>query len=914
MAEAPEQPVHLSETNVAQSTDDKHNFTLKDILERDTRIATVVYPGTQTSINYSKWWEDVVVATQNCIPRTINAAEYNSYATGTPVPGQLEFTLRDGSTAQALEFPKQIIASSDVIADKLRNFQFFRANLSVTVKFNSTRFQQGLVALVYEPYYNALNDFWKYGNKFLASMTTFPHTLLNLEVSNSATLQIPYCSEYDYFNISGGVEGGFGTITLYALTPFGAITGDTSVEGYVTARFCDIEYYTPTAEPINSTFLSDRQQRINEARYAVHQGEIEEAAKPGPVTKVSGTIATIASGMSKVPVVGKYAAPVSWIARGVEGVASMFGWSKPVNVSTTQRVTRNPAYGFTHLEGMDDSVTLGAIADNGVENATVNPFEKDEMALGHLFSVPNAIDRFNWSVADDVGKILFVQRVEPINPKQMSADVDNTTVHAGEYSLGSFSYTTSFAELWRGTIEYTLSLVKTQYHSGRLLVQYYPEKIPTTVADISEVFSLVIDITRKDGGIPITDYTVPIPFASDLPWRLTGDTSTLDETVKVLNDNNSFNGYMVISVYNKLVAPSTVADNVSAVIWHNGGDDFKLALPRTHMRPGITATEGIITNFEVSPSAYAAGAFPAWRPSVDCTGTFTTGDIIISNTTPWLDINEVLSGGSYQLAHVVKGQFDTYTFSASKRYNIKAHGNAPEVNFTLSCFGGGPITWSREDTRATHQFGQVPTKLKLFASTQTEDPSPSTTGEYFESLRALIKRTAPLTTVSSSGDSVTPNVIVPMNFQDPNRFTVADNLGVPDLLAVGAMYRFWSGSVRTKIFPTSDGVVISQLARARADSPGALTTNPVISALPAHISYTSVNPVHETTLPFYSAKRARVIGGISDSRPYRVSSHRLDRVPPGTNSYQIAAGDDFSYFFLSGPPLVKVQGSGIKAT
>lgn len=848
------------------------------------------------------------------------------------------FDTPNGSTVEALEFPQAILSASDVITDKLRNFQFFRANLEVTLKLNSTPFQSGILAIVYEPYYNRLQNFWKYGNKFLASITSYPHEILNLEVSNSVTLSIPYASEYEYFDISRSDTGGFGTITVYALTPFSAATGDNGVEGYVTARFCDMEYYTPTSNTISTTLLSERQKQIELIRRSpvTHQGEQENAAEPGPVTKIAGVIDTVASQLGDVPVIGKFAAPVSWISRGVGKIASIFGWSKPHNLSTTQNVVRTPANGFTHLEGMCDNVMLAAIPDNSIDSSTCIPSIRDEMAINEVCSRSNAIDRFSWSTEDDVGQILFVQSVAPFNPKQMAMDLSQTSTVAGEYSLGAFSYASSFARFWRGALEYTLSLSKTTYHAGRLLVQYYPRSFPTTpseIADISEVYSLVIDITRKDESSPITNYSITVPYASDLPWSSFMTTKQVDAELPLYLGEMSracVNGYLVISVYNKLVAPTTVSPYITCLMWHNGGSDYELAKPMAQLEPGTTEVTEIFKTIDVPRSVMTPHngptKSPAWTPSITCNGYFWIEGG--HSGVDWLRIWawHLDTGESYRLIYV-HGEHQGIEFKPGYGYVVEnmlsESSDFPDpdarVYYRFTYGAADEVTWSRVTVPSSppeHQFSHPSSSLSLFPETTSRDVTPSTTGEYsLKSLRALAKRSEPYRTiVGSEGFTAVPSQINLFDLQSPERFTTPTSL-TPSVHALSAMYRFWAGSMRADIHPsqTAVGRFVSCYGEGQAtDSAFDTSPTPLTNNAPRHVSYTQVNPVHQVTVPYYSAKKARCIGGRDVDSDVYLSQLQLLEVPTGAHSLYVSAGDDFSTFFLVGPPICKVMGSGVR--
>ncbi len=128
-------------------------------------------------------------------PVNINTYEWKS------TDAELSTTIPGGSYdadtinyLQAFNFPQQILSSSAIVADKLKNYQYLKADIEIEVKVNAQPFLQGALMLVYNPYLPKVGDFRRKGTRFLASQTSCPNKVLSLEEGNSLKLICPYAN------------------------------------------------------------------------------------------------------------------------------------------------------------------------------------------------------------------------------------------------------------------------------------------------------------------------------------------------------------------------------------------------------------------------------------------------------------------------------------------------------------------------------------------------------------------------------------------------------------------------------------------------------------------------------------------------------------------------------------------------
>jgi len=113
---------------------------------------------------------------------------------------------------------------------------------------------------------------------------------------------------------------------------------------------------------------------------------------------------------------------------------------------------------------------------------------------------------------------------------------------------------------YRGSIRLTFKIVKTEFHSGRLLIGFSPSTTTDpshTNADMDYVHREIIDVRSSN------EVTMVFPYASTRPWLRT----------------NLPYGQVHVNVLNDLRAPSTVSNTLNILIEVSAASDFEFAVP-----------------------------------------------------------------------------------------------------------------------------------------------------------------------------------------------------------------------------------------------------------------------------------------------------------------------------------------------
>nr|ASG92546.1 putative structural protein [Picornavirales Q_sR_OV_023] len=759
---------------------------------------------------------------QSILERPVNLGTFEWKTSDPVIPIQLSPTDYDADTQNYLKqfnFPQDIFNNSPIVVDKLKNYQYLKADIEIEVKINAQSFLQGALMLVYNPYYDQTGDFRRKGTRFLASQTSCPYKIVSVEEGNSMKLICPYANIYDLFDL-GNSENQFGTAFLYVFSSLLGPNAAETVKYTVFARFINPQFYVPTQNDVISTARDVHDIKRLEAKgYRVAQADVQpvsasdtgEVEASGPVSKIASGVTTVADVLSGIPVVGKVASTVAWVSRAVGKTAATFGWSKPTSIQPQCKTVLKPNHTLIHTEGNDDATTLGLLQDNGIDGSSFIPETKDEMNFEYIFGRPNyfhaqtaGVDLFS------ARKLITAWEVSPLSQYQYGNPQDSNTLY-----LGSFAYASMMGTLWRGTINFDIMVVKTPYHQGRFAAVFLPETniadVPPTLGELLNTnYCVTCNLKDRQDEMGRTTFRISVPFISNTDWRetykRTTNTSNPGPDATTLDTKT---GCVAIYSLVDLSNPPTVSSSVTFYIAHSGGEDYQIARPVMNLAPGFQ-------------SRYAQS-----------------------------DIGTVF----------------------------------------------------------------VPDDENLLVPSHTKrDVTAQTTGEYFKSLRAFAKRFGWLTDIVQQEDFI--GMRTRHMTEDPTsgkRTFSRENFSDPVLptpwYMASFLYRFYNGSSQMKIIPFAPGVmadsfisfdenVANQTVVPKEESFG----QPIFQQLQ------QVSNAYEIRTPYYRAVRCDVVDSnqipvLGDVRT-NVRCRNLATYGGTSQNSQIfeAAGDDFNFFFMIGPP------------
>jgi hypothetical protein len=269
----------------------------------------------------------------------------------------------------------------------------------------------------------------------------------------------------------------------------------------------------------------------------------------------------ISNALSVVPILTPFAKPASWVFDALSGVAATFGWSKPANLDQAKRVIMQNAPYMGSVNNDDYSLPLSLDVKNYVEPIPLGITDVDEMDFTSICSIPTWTDTYTWDLSDTVGTQLASIGVTPSTGKYVTG--------TGVVHHTPLSFVSSYFNFWRGTIYFKFKLVKTEFHSGRIVICFNPENASNlntpvlTYANSVYLQRSIYDIRECN------EIIYEVPYSSELPYLNCSPGSGKAFRTGTLN----------IFVEDILTAPAAVSSSLSIITEIYAGTDIEFAYP-----------------------------------------------------------------------------------------------------------------------------------------------------------------------------------------------------------------------------------------------------------------------------------------------------------------------------------------------
>ncbi len=463
------------------------------------------------------------------------------------------------------------ILTNPIWADKLAGNYAFRGTLVLTLQINGTRFQQGRYILAWVPDGGGNNRLTNNNSNMIIShsanlvqTTQLPHVEIDVNCDTSAVLEIPLVNCVGYSPIARSTslyQYGNGMIFLRPYSPLVAPTGSTTAGWALYAYWKDVEFQMPVVPQSSrkgkgNYVLKRRGENPQEA-------EMKEA-NIGPIEGMLMKVGTAADIIAGVPLLSSVAGPVSWVSHILANTAGSFGWSKPRYEAPPTVMTRQIIPKYNNCDSADYATRLGLFENGGIEEVPgFGGTDFDEMSISYLSTIKSYQQKFNWSESDVEGT---VKATLPICPRDYIDQIFYGT------NLVTFptpmAWVSNFFSMWRGSIRFTFKIVKTEFHSGRLLVAFLPfdsncMAVPGTpsINDTTFLHREIVDVRYGN------EFSIVIPYVSLTAYRQ-------------LFGADRMTGNVYVYVLNPLVAPATVSSSVDVLIEVGAMPDMEFACPR----------------------------------------------------------------------------------------------------------------------------------------------------------------------------------------------------------------------------------------------------------------------------------------------------------------------------------------------
>lgn len=488
--------------------------------------------------------------------------------------------------------PWTLFCENAAVFEKIKYYNNLSGDLHIKFVINGNAFLYGRLMASYEPV-TGWGDMQK-SNLFERDYIEYsqrPKIFLNPTSNEGGTMTLPFFWYNNYLNIPAADWNGMGEITLSELTKLRHALGSVqSVNLTVYAHMENVKLATPTA--LQAPFLISQGKKTKTTKKKSNNDEYGT----GAISKPASAVAAAAGWLTDLPVIGPYARATEIAATKVGAVAKIFGYSRPPDLDAAKRVktVSTTAFAVTDQPDAVMKLTLDSKNETTIDARTVGLSAEDHMGIYDIAQKESFLTSTIWSsypLGGIPGTILFNSDVTPALCD--AEDLGNTIF------MTPMAFMSQLFEYWHGSIIFRFQIVASNFHKGRLLVQYDPNGYLNTSENVQ--YTEVIDIAET------RDFEMCIGWGKSEPFLRIDEAGSLDgqsTPIRWRNDGSTApvsllaNGQITISVLNELVVPGDPAEAppIQLNVFVKAGDDMKFAVPDSDKIRDLSLTPLFVNN------------------------------------------------------------------------------------------------------------------------------------------------------------------------------------------------------------------------------------------------------------------------------------------------------------------------------
>jgi hypothetical protein len=455
------------------------------------------------------------------------------------------------------------------IKKKLDNYSRLHCSLRLKFVINASPFYSGALRVVYSPrtaqvYTTQTNDQIIYSQR--------PGVWLEPQTMTSVEMTLPFLNPNNWLDVNTASE--FSTMGRIDFVQYSALRSANGVSGlgvtistYAWAE--DVTLCGPTT--LGALVQSDEY--------------IENGVVSGPATAV----ADIAARLNDAPVIGQFARATEFGARAVAGIAKLFGFSNPPNISDVAPMQPKAFHAMANVDTCvpHDKLSLDSKNEVVISNDVAGVDNEDTLALSNLITRESFLKGSLWTGAYTPQQLVFAWVVTPC-PTFSAVSGANTSLW-----YTPLSYFAAMFAQWRGSIHYRLKFVKTKYHRGRVIISWDPNADITGTNDTETTcYSRIVDLEFED------EIDFIVPYKAKTPWLGTATYASAianDTPFTLAYDSTRANGTVTVRVLNVLTGPAA-SPQIDLLLFSKAGDDFMLSVPQvlpTSVSPAVQSADVI---------------------------------------------------------------------------------------------------------------------------------------------------------------------------------------------------------------------------------------------------------------------------------------------------------------------------------
>lgn len=483
---------------------------------------------------------------------------------------QYRWTENGASGLKSTFYPFQAYFNTTAIKNKVQGFSLLQPKLRLKFLINGSPFYYGKIGAFYRPYSTLVENPVPTSVPVALqqiSVSQRPHVWLDNQTTSNEEMVLPFLWPYPFVDTRANTNlQDLACIELWQYATLRSANGVTTsgIDITVYAYCDDFELGGPTSQPILQSS--------------------KEYKGDGQISGPASTVASVASKLKSVPIIGAYATATETAANMVGSVANYFGFTnvpviedvKPIKPIPFQLASSSISEPVMKLSLQPkQEIAIGGEQDGGSN--------EDELAIQKLIERESFLCGTLWTTTASTNDTLFVSAVNP-----SFYDFDTSTKAVAHTPL---SYWACMFDYWRGPIIFRFKVVRSQYHRGRLNINW--DQRCTAIGDIpncgdASTMNVVLDLDESDEVEIEIPYIQAKPFLQVLTsgWKMPAARLWENSSAIATTIGGEYNGFISVKVMNRLTAPEATSD-VDVLVFVRAGNGFQLAAP-TEIDPNWT--------------------------------------------------------------------------------------------------------------------------------------------------------------------------------------------------------------------------------------------------------------------------------------------------------------------------------------
>lgn len=447
------------------------------------------------------------------------------------------------------------------VINRLINYKLLKANLHVKIVINGNGFLYGRAIASYLPMHNDDN---LTTNRSLIPQDIIgcsqrPHIYLDPTTSSGGEMVLPMFWRYNYLDICTSEWQDLGELNVRSINDLLHANG--AADKVTVSVFA-------WAEDVSMSVLTSREP----STLVPQMGETNEANRTGMISKPASVVAKCAGALKTVPAIAPFAIATEMGASAVGNIAKLFGYSRPVITKAPDPFIPRNTGSFANTNVPDHPLKLTV---DDMQELTIDPRisglddDSDPMNIKSIAQRESYLTSFSWTLGTTPETMLWNARIDPVIWDQVAGP-------PLEYHLPACAMAALPFKYWTGTMRFRFQVVCSTFHKGRLKFVYDPDFLASNeyntnylhVVDISDTKDFTIEVGNGQ-NYTLIDHHLPGP-----------DSVTQMFSTTPYASKEEGNGVLGVYIVNELTTPdSTATNDVQINVFVSMGDDFEVFVP-----------------------------------------------------------------------------------------------------------------------------------------------------------------------------------------------------------------------------------------------------------------------------------------------------------------------------------------------